>query len=77
MQGVGAAAGPLLAGLAMSASEHGLSYTLIAAQVLMAAFGVYRSTRRAAPPETHKGAFVVEPLIPVGTTLESVHSRAD
>src|SRR5260221_275997 len=77
MQGLGAAAGPLLAGLAMSASEHGLSYTLIAAQVLMAAFGVYRSTRRAAPPETHKGAFVVEPLIPVGTTLESVHSRAD
>lgn len=77
MQGVGAAAGPLLAGLAMSASEHGLSYTLIAAQALMAAFGVYRSTRRAAPSETHKGAFVVEPLIPVGTTLESVHSRTD
>jgi MFS family permease len=77
MQGAGAAAGPLLAGLAMSASEHGLSYTLIAAQVLMAAFGVYRSTRRAAPPHMHKGAFVVEPLVPVGTTLESVHSRAD
>jgi MFS family permease len=77
MQGVGAAAGPLLAGLAMSASEHGLSYTLIAAQVLMAAFGVYRSTRRAAPRQTHKGVFAVEPFIPVGTALESVHSRAD
>ena len=77
MQGVGAAAGPLLAGFAMSASEHGLAYMLIATQILMAAFGVYRSTRRAAPREMHKGAFVVEPLIPVGTTLESQHSRAD
>jgi MFS family permease len=77
MQGVGAVAGPLLAGLAMSASAHGLSYTLIATQILMAAFGVYRSTRRPAPPEMHKGAFAVEPLVPVGTTLESGHSRAD
>jgi hypothetical protein len=66
MQGAGAAAGPLLAGLAMSASEHGLSYTLIGTQILMAVFGVYRLTRRAAPPEMHQGAFVVEPLIPVG-----------
>jgi MFS family permease len=54
MQGVGAAAGPLLAGLAMSASEHGLSYTLIVAQVLMAAFGVYRSTRRVAPRDAQR-----------------------
>ena len=77
MQGAGAVAGPLLAGLAMSASERGLSYTLIATQILMAAFGVYRLTRRAAPPEMHKGIFVIEPLIPVGTTLESAHSRAD
>src|SRR6202035_3129005 len=46
MQGAGAVAGPLLAGLAMSASERGLSYTLIATQILMAAFGVYRLTRR-------------------------------
>jgi MFS family permease len=77
MQGAGAVAGPLLAGLAMSASERGLSYTLIATQILMAAFGVYRLTRRAAPPEMHKGIFVIEPLIPVGSTLESAHSRAD
>ena len=76
MQGVGATAGPLLAGFAMSASEHGLAYTLISTQMLLAAFGVYRSTRRVAPPKTHKGTFVVEPLIPVGTTLESEHSRA-
>jgi hypothetical protein len=77
MQGAGAVAGPLLAGLAMSASERGLAYTLIATQILMAAFGVYRLTRRAAPPEMHKGIFVIEPLIPVGTTLESAHSRTD
>lgn len=77
MQGLGAAAGPLLAGLAMSASEHGLAYSLIATQILMAVFGVYRSTRRAAPPEMHKGTFAVEPPVPVGTTLESAHSRAD
>jgi len=76
MQGIGATAGPLLAGFAMSAWDHGLGYTLIAAQLLMAAFGVYRSVCRPAPPKTHKGAFVVEPLIPVGTTLESEHSRA-
>jgi MFS family permease len=77
MQGIGAAAGPLLAGFAMSAWDHGLAYTLIAAQILMAVFGVYRLTRRAAPPRMHKGTFVVEPLIPVGTTLESEHSRAN
>ena len=42
MQGVGAVAGPLLAGFAMSAWDDGLQYTLITAQILMAAFGVYR-----------------------------------
>jgi MFS family permease len=71
VQGVGATAGPLLGGLAMSTWDHGLAYTLIAAQILLAVFGVYRSTRRAAPRQSHKGRFVVEPLIPVGTTLES------
>jgi MFS family permease len=77
MQGVGATAGPLVAGFAMSASEHGLAYTIIATQILMAVFGVYRSTRRAAPPEMHKGTFQVEPSVPVGTSLTSAHSRAD
>jgi MFS family permease len=71
VQGIGATAGPLLGGLAMSAWDHGLAYTLIVAQILLAVFGVYRSTRRAAPRQMHKGGFVVEPLIPVGTTLES------
>jgi MFS family permease len=77
-QGAGAALGPVVGGIAMSAfHQHGLGYTLIATQILMAVFGVYRLTRRAAPPEMHKGVFVVEPSVPVGTTLESAHSRAD
>jgi hypothetical protein len=71
VQGVGATAGPLIGGLAMSAWDHGLAYTLIAAQILLAVFGVYRSTRRAAPRQMDKGRFVVEPFIQVGTSLES------
>jgi len=74
MQGVGAAIGPLLAGFAMSTFEQGLGYSLIATQLLMAVFGVYRLTRRAAPPEMHKRTFVIEPTVPVGTALESAHS---
>jgi MFS family permease len=76
MQGVGAAIGPLLAGFAMSTFEHGLGYTLIATQLLMAVFGVYRLTRRAAPPEKHKGNYLIEPPVPVGTALGSAHSSA-
>jgi hypothetical protein len=75
VQGAGAVAGPIVAGLAMSVLQRGRSHTLIAAQILMAAFGVYQLTRRAAPPAMHKGTFVVEPPIPVATTLESAHSR--
>jgi MFS family permease len=75
MQGVGAAVGPVIAGLAMSAFQHGLSYTLIATQILLAVWGVHRLKRRAAPPEMHQGRFVVEPSIPVGTTLASGHSK--
>jgi MFS family permease len=71
IQGVGATVGPLLAGSAMSAWQRGLQYTLIAAQILMAVFGVYRLTRRAAPPQMHKGPFLIEPTIPVGSTLDS------
>jgi MFS family permease len=76
MQGVGAAAGPLLGGFAMSALPLGLPYMLIATQIVMAAFGAYRLKRRAAPSEMHKGVFVVEPPVPVGTELESGHSRS-
>ncbi len=77
VQGVGAVAGPVIGGLAMSAVPRGLSYTLIVAQLLMAAFGLYRLRCRAAPPETHQGGFLVEPLVPVGTRLASAHSKAD
>jgi MFS family permease len=75
VQGVGAVFGPIVAGFAMSIWERGLSATLITAQLLMAAFGVYRLQRRAAPPQKHKGNFVVEPAVPVATTLEAVQSR--
>jgi MFS family permease len=77
VQGVGAVAGPIIAGFAMSVLQRGLSHTIIAAQILMAAFGVYRLRRRAAPSGLHKRSFVVEPAIPVATTLESEHSRSD
>jgi MFS family permease len=70
VQGVGAVLGPIVAGLAMSTWERGLSATLITAQLLMAAFGIYRLVRRAAPPAKHKGNFVVEPAVPVATTFE-------
>ena len=70
MQGVGAVAGPLLAGFAMSVWEAGLNYTLIAAQLLLAIFGLYRTRARSAPARTQKGAFVLEPSVLVGTTLE-------
>ena len=76
MQGIGATAGPLLGGFAMSALPLGLPYMLIATQIVMAAFGAYRLKRRAAPPNMHKGVFVVEPPVPVGTELESGHSRS-
>jgi MFS family permease len=77
VQGVGAAVGPVIGGLAMSALPQGLSYMLIATQMLIAVWGVYRLTRRPAPPETHKGPFLVEPAVPVGTTLESAHLAGD
>jgi MFS family permease len=75
VQGAGAVFGPIVAGLAMSMWDRGLSVTLMTAQLLIAGFGIYRLSRRAAPPESHKGAFVVEPAVPVATTFESVQSR--
>jgi len=75
VQGAGAVFGPIVAGFAMSVWERGLSVTLITAQLLIAAFGVYRLTRRAAPPEKHKGTFLVEPAVPVATTFEAAHSK--
>ena len=75
VQGAGAVFGPIVAGLAMSMWDRGLSVTLITAQLLIAGFGTYRLRCRAAPPERHKGTFVVEPAVPVATTFEAAQSR--
>jgi hypothetical protein len=72
--GAGAAAGPLIAGFAMSATPRGLSYTLVAAQALIVLFGVWRLTSGARVPARHKSAFMVEPPVPVGTEFAAAHS---
>jgi MFS family permease len=77
VQGAGAVFGPLIAGFAMSSMERGLSYTIICAQILIVVCGLYRLSRRAVLPHIHKRAFVVEPPVPVATTLELEHSKGD
>jgi len=77
LNGIGATIGPVIAGLAMSVAPRGLSYTLVAAQALIAVWGLYTLTRRAAPAAAQKGHFLVEPPIPVGTTLATAHSAAE
>jgi MFS family permease len=72
--GAGAAAGPLIAGFAMSATPRGLSYTLVVAQGLIVVFGVWRLIVGAKVPSTHKSAFMVEPPVPVGTEFAAAHS---
>ncbi|MCB8821895.1 MFS transporter [Microvirga rosea] len=68
--GAGSSAGPVLSGMAMSVfGPRGLAYATIVAQVIMAAWGVYRIRQRAAPQDNQKEAFVPEPTIPVGTEL--------
>ncbi len=74
IQGAGAAVGPVVAGLAMSAWRQGLSYTLIMTQALIAVWGLYGRTASATPPETQKGIFAIEPPVPVGTAFESTQS---
>jgi MFS family permease len=75
-QGIGAAAGPVIAGAAMSyAGPRGLAYTVIAAQIVMAAWGFYRIRRRAAPPAEDKEHFQVVPPLPVGTAMAPVHEQ--
>ena len=71
--GAGAAAGPLIAGFAMSAIPGGLSFTLIAAQALIVLFGAGRLMARTAP-RAHKSPFRIEPPVPVGTELAAAHS---
>ena len=41
------------------------------AQIMIAVWGLYCVTREA--PHEHKGAFLVEPPVPVATTLAPAH----
>jgi MFS family permease len=65
VQGVGATVGPIVAGLAMSVVERGLSLTIITAQLLIALWGAYRFSFRPVLPSASKAHFVVEPPVPV------------
>jgi MFS family permease len=75
IQGIGAAVGPVLAGFAMAAWEHGLAYTLIAQQALIVAWGFY--CLAAEPSSERKGTFLVEPPVPVATTFAVAHEKAE
>ncbi|WP_230530234.1 MFS transporter [Microvirga roseola] len=77
LQGVGAAAGPVIAGIAMSTfGRIGLPYTVIVAQILMALWGAYRSLQRPTPQDIEKEHFTPEPVVPVGTQLAPAHAEA-
>jgi len=70
LQGLGAASGPVISGLAMSEfGRIGLPYVVIVAQALMAAWGAYRSIQRPTLSEEEKESFALEPTVPVGTAL--------
>jgi MFS family permease len=73
IQGVGAAVGPVLAGFAMAEWEHGLAYTLIAAQMLIVVWG-FRCLS-GTPSSDQKATFLMEPAVPVAATFASVHGR--
>ena len=63
--GVGATVGPIVAGLALSVAERGLSITIITAQLLIALWGAYRFSFPPVSPTVSKADFVVEPPMPV------------
>lgn len=66
VNGVGSVVGPLVGGIAMSTwQRHGLEFMLVATQILIAAWGLYRVAREA--PHKHKGTFRVGPPVPVAT----------
>lgn len=68
VQGSGMALGPVLGGAMMEAmGRNGLPWLVVLAQGLVAAWGAYRISRRAAPLE--KEQFVNMTVSPVGTTL--------
>ncbi|MDJ0390983.1 MFS transporter [Roseomonas sp. E05] len=73
--GAGSALGPVLGGVAMaSLGNRGLGWQILGAQALIAAWGIYRISQRAAP-ET-KEEFLVMPVQPVGTELVAVAEEA-
>ena len=74
LNGIGATVGPVVAGFAMSVTPRGLSYTLVAAQALIAVWGAYTLTRPVAQGARRKGHFMVEPPVPAGTALAPAHS---
>ena len=59
------ASGTIVACLAMSVAERGLSITIITAQLLIALWGAYRFSFGQVSPSTSKADFVVEPPVPV------------
>ncbi len=70
MFGLGSAAGPVVAGAAMSAAgPRAIGPAIAAALVLVVAWGLLRRRRRAAPPPEAKEAFAIAPAVPVGTAL--------
>jgi MFS family permease len=72
MQGLGAAAGPLVAGAAMEVlGPAGLLYTLAAVQSVIAAFAVARIVANRGVRRAEKGAFAPIPLDPVDGELEA------
>ena len=61
IQGVGAVVGPLVAGAAIAIWDRGLSYTLIATQLLIVLWGLYRFT--SSPKSEHNGSFLMQPSV--------------
>lgn len=75
VQGTGMATGPVLGGFAMSSlGNDGLAWLIVGAQGLIALWGFYRMTRRAAPEA--KEQFQPMPVSPVGTQLIEATQRA-
>jgi hypothetical protein len=77
MQGIGAAAGPLLAGVAMDAlGPTGLLYTLAGFQAVIALFAVTRVASRRGVSAAQKGDFSVISLDPVDGDLDAYPDSA-
>lgn len=73
--GAGSALGPILGGAAMSwLGATGLGWLILTAQSGIAAWGLWRMRRRAAPVE--KEDFLIMPLQPVGTQLVAAAENA-